>query len=142
MKGKRGLVLIAIAVLVVAGVGMGAARLLGRQADEGQVAAAPRVVETVEVGRFVTNLSDPMRERFVEVTVQVEVEGEAAAAALAERQAVVRDRILYVLRSTRYEDLCGGEGMANLAETIRQALSGVVSAGPILNVYFTDFIIQ
>ena len=142
MKGKRGLVLIVIAVLVVVGGGLGALRLLGRQADAGQVAAAARVVETVEAGHFVTNLSDPMRERFVEVTVQVEVEGEGAAASLAERQAVVRDRILYVLRSTRYEDLCGGEGMANLAAAIRQALSGVVTTGRLLNVYFTDFIVQ
>lgn len=142
MKGKRGLLLIVVAVVLVGG-GFGVFKILGRGGGEStEAAAAPRVVETVEVGQFVTNLNDPVCDRYIQVTVQLEVEGTAAVSALSERHADVRDRILGVLRSSQYEDLLGAQGMTDLASQIRSSLSAVVPEQQLLNVFFTDFIVQ
>jgi flagellar basal body-associated protein FliL len=55
---------------------------------------------------------------------------------------MIEDRITAVLTSKSAAELMGPEGKAHLKEALKTGLNETIGEERILNVYFTDFIIQ
>jgi len=135
-KGKKRLVIGALAGLVLLGGGGGAAWYLLKGApDEAKAAAAAearrqasRTFVTLEP--FVVNLADRQLERYVQVGLVLEVEGKDANRRITERMPAVRNQILLLLSSKLAADLISREGKERLAAEIAVAAAGPLGWTP------------
>lgn len=97
---------------------------------------------TYTIGRIVTNLADKERSHFIQVDVEIWVDDEETKKLLQEYQAEARSLLISILRSTNSEEIEGAEGMEQLAEMMKMALSTLPGGNRILAVHFTEFLIQ
>jgi flagellar FliL protein len=54
----------------------------------------------------------------------------------------VRDSVLMILPSKRFEDISSVEGKIALRNEILQKLNGFLNQGEITNIYFKEFVVQ
>jgi len=144
LLGRKLVLIVAAAVLVAAGT-TGAVywfAVAAPSATEIEQPQEPAKPVLYDAGEFVTNLADQRSRRFIQVEVRLEVEGGPTARELDEKQVRVRNEILAVLRSKTYSEVNGEEGMTRLAGEIVKRLNGVLEAGRVVNLYFTEFIVQ
>ncbi|MDE3012087.1 MAG: flagellar basal body-associated FliL family protein, partial [Pseudomonadota bacterium] len=96
---------------------------------------------------FTVNLADTEQEHYLQATIVLQVAGEAAVEELKKHNALIRDRILKLLSSSKAADLRSVEGKQAIAD---QIIAQVASAADdeeleipdIDKVFFTAFIIQ
>lgn len=71
-------------------------------------------------------------------------EGPATPPRFAERQPMIRDAIIRVLSSKKVSDVINTEGKEKLKEELIEAINEAIGLpeNPVVNVYFTDFIVQ
>ncbi|HOD35791.1 MAG TPA: flagellar basal body-associated FliL family protein [Syntrophales bacterium] len=91
---------------------------------------------------FIVNLMDNGGERYLKVVLQLELSDPEAVAELKEIKPKIRDAVLGILSSKSLKDISTTEGKQRLKEEISHRLNGYLSTGKILQVYFTDFVIQ
>lgn len=144
MRGKMfRIVGVALAALLVAGGAFVAVTwYLGRDRSAQEASAGSRPPMLYDAGEFVTNLADQSSRRFIQVHIKLEVAGKETADELDDRSAVARDRILGILRSRTYAEVSGNEGMGAVGTDIVQALNRLLQDGTVLNIYFSQFIVQ
>lgn len=109
-----------------------------------EAAGVPPMGPTLELGEFVVNLApDPgMVVRYARVGVVVEADRPQVVEQLRQRDPQVRDLIISLLRTKRVEDLATQQGLEQVRRELAQGLNRLVSKGEVVNVYFTDFVIQ
>ena len=109
-----------------------------------EAAAVPPLGPTVEVGDFVVNLAPGpgLTVRYARVGVVVEADKPEVVEQLRRRDPQVRDVIIGLLRTKRVEDLSTREGLDQVRRELVESLNQLVSRGKVVNVYFTDFVIQ
>lgn len=97
----------------------------------------------VEVGEFTTNINDIHGQRFlkVKVTVEVSPDDKKAPEKIAQYMPVIQDSILTIISSKTAADL-DVRNRNNLKTEIKNDLNAKIGANTIMNVYFTDFIMQ
>lgn len=146
--GKKKLIMIVGAVLVIAGGAGGAWFMTQSHAPaHGKPAPKPVVVQYIPLDpAFVVNLADDTEGRFLQLEIQL-MSKDAAATELIERHApLIRNRLLLLFGQKKYEELLSREGKEKLqAEALaeikkifkEQAGRGVIDA-----VYFTSFVMQ
>jgi len=61
---------------------------------------------------------------------------------LDKRLPQVRDSILMILPSKRFEDISSVEGKIALRDQIIETLNGFLTLGKITNIYFKEFVVQ
>lgn len=91
---------------------------------------------------FIVNLMDNGGERYLKVVLQLELSDPEVVAELKEIKPKLRDAILGILSSKSLKDISTSEGKQRLKEEITYRLNGYLSTGKVLQVYFTDFVIQ
>jgi len=91
---------------------------------------------------FIVNLADKGGNRYLRVTMDLELGNSALEDELENRLPQVRDSILMILPSKRYEDICTVEGKIALRDEILATLNGFLTQGKITNIYFKEFVIQ
>jgi flagellar FliL protein len=94
---------------------------------------------------FVVNLADVARSRFLRVTMQLVVESEAHKALIEGDEvsrARVRSSILELLAKQTAERVLAPEGKAELKAQIAAVVSGTVPTLKVVDVLFTEFIVQ
>lgn len=71
-------------------------------------------------------------------------EGPVVPAIFTERQPMIRDAVIHVLASKKVQDVISSEGKDRLKEEVIEAINEALglSEDAIVNVYFTEFIIQ
>jgi flagellar FliL protein len=137
-KSKKPLIIALVAI--VAG-GGGAAYAMLRPATE---ASAP-TRGLVAFDPFVVNLADPGGMRFVRVTMQVVTYSEPGAKAIAESTLTMkesRSAILEILSQQLAADLVKIEGKAALRRAIVARLSKVIKETKVVDVFFSEFVVQ
>lgn len=97
--------------------------------------------QLVPLPRFLTDLADRDRRRYVDVTLTLLVSDEAAAKDALAQMPVLRDTVLGFLRSQGAAELLGATGKERLGEALVQVVGPVV-AGGVRRVYVTDLLIQ
>ncbi|WP_061213813.1 flagellar basal body-associated FliL family protein [Syntrophomonas wolfei] len=97
----------------------------------------------VEVGEFTTNINDVNGQRFLKVKVTVEVgsDDKKAQEKITQYMPVIKDSILSIISAKTVADL-DVRNRNNLKAEIKNDLNAKIGANTVLNVYFTDFIMQ
>ncbi len=98
--------------------------------------------KSVLLDPFRTNLADAGARRFIQLEVELYVADEQAVKEVTKMASQVRSEILTLLRSRFIADLDGQLGMNRLAADMVERVNGILSRPSVLNVFFTDFIIQ
>lgn len=147
-KRRMALRMVAVALVVVlaaaAGAGAGYWVVQGWPARpaEARGPAAHQPGPMFTLGNLMTNLADEGRPRFIQVSVEMEAADDQTVEQLTARVGAVRDAALRTLRATSAADLEGSEGMAALAERLRNSVNEVLDGGEVRRIYFQEFIIQ
>jgi flagellar FliL protein len=144
-KGK-GMLLVIAALLLVCGGGAGAYLWMARSA----VAAAPSAVPLSKRGlvpfeTFMVNLADGGGNRFLKVTLQLVLENQKAADEVLHTPVVLsrlRSDILELLTEQTGAELVTPEGKAALKQTIRERLGEAMENRQIVDVLFSEFVVQ
>lgn len=146
MAGKRILVGLAVLLLLAGAVvgGVFAYRALRGSGTGGPAApgARPAVGPIYRLDPFVVNLADVGRSRFLRVVLQLELDGSAAASELDALGPRVRDAILTLLSSKSSAELATVGDRERLRSEILHRLNGLLSGGAVVQVYFTEFLVQ
>lgn len=113
-------------------------------AEEGAAGGAgvPGTGFTVTLPTFVVNLADPLGRRYLKLGIDVEVVSEEATAELNKKQPMVKDALILLLSSKTYQDLSSMESKILLKKEIVDRLNQIMGGSKVLQVYFTDMVIQ
>lgn len=160
-KKKKGksflLILLALFVLVLAGAGAGAYFFfLSAPSDEklaaeiaqdeakktAQAAHARPIGVNLDLDPFIVNLADPRVKHFLKASVTLELADESAKADLEKRIANVRNDILLLMSSKTIEEVMTLEGKIRLRDEIGARVGRIVGPDRLLNVYFSQFVVQ
>ncbi len=91
---------------------------------------------------FIVNLADEGGKRYLRITMDLELAAGTVVDDLKKRLPQMRDSILVVLPSKRFEDIRTVEGKAGLRNEIIANLNGLFGHESISNIYFTEFVVQ
>ena len=91
---------------------------------------------------FIVNLADEGGKRYLRITMDLELTRGTVSDDLKKRLPQMRDSILMVLPSKRFEDIRTVEGKTSLRNEIIANLNGLFGQERISNIYFTEFVVQ
>ncbi len=91
---------------------------------------------------FIVNLADKGGRRFLRVTMDLELKDESLAEQIDKRLSRIRDSILMIIPTNRFEDINSVEGKIALRDEIMTKLNSFLKDGSITNIYFVEFVIQ
>jgi flagellar FliL protein len=91
---------------------------------------------------FIVNLADSDGRRYLKVTMELELSDKRLTEELKKRLPQIRDSILMILTTKRFEDIHRAEGKIALRNEIISKLNSLLKKGSITNLYFTEFVIQ
>ncbi|MGE4496730.1 MAG: flagellar basal body-associated FliL family protein [Deferribacterales bacterium] len=158
-KSKLKLIIIILLVLVLLGGGGAAAYFLflkpkpspqaGQQTAAQSQTDAPQTETVTQIGElyplesFVVNLADPGGSRYLRVTLQLELTAvKGLKEEIDKRAPQIRDAIITILSSKRYEEINSAQGKMIMKQQIMRRINSLLAAGQIANVYVTEFVIQ
>ena len=111
-------------------------------AEHGKEAKPGAGSQTVSLPVFLVNLADPLGRRYLKLSMDVEVKDEAAKAEVAKNEAKIKDALLLLLSSKTYQDLSTLDAKIQLKQDIVQRLNLILGNGKVIQVYFTEMVIQ
>ena len=91
---------------------------------------------------FIVNLADKGGSRYLRVTMDLELGDPKLEKELNKRLPQVRDSLLMILPTKRFEDISTVQGKTALRDEILEALNGYLAQGKITNIYFKEFVVQ
>jgi len=91
---------------------------------------------------IIANLADENADHFVKAKITLELDDKKLAKEMEERAPQIRDTILSILRSKQTADLRAKEGLNNVRQEIMRKCNEKLIHGKVVNVYFTDFVMQ
>jgi flagellar FliL protein len=150
-RGKKGLIIGALAAVVVLGGGAGAFLMMGAEPEEpvaeelGLPVLAP--IQYIELTpSFIVNFPHQGRQRFLQATVSVMSRDTEALDAILEHMPVVRHNLINLLSAQMllvFEDPAGVELLRQLAtQEVKQVLMQEIGRDGIEEVLFTSFVMQ
>lgn len=171
-KSKKKLIIIVAVVLLLVGIGVPLFLMGGedaKKAEHGEEDEKPVHYETAKLDTFIVNLSE--NATFLKTTILVEYDpslinlgGADGAAAeggghagggdkpaagglppiFEKRKPMVHDAVIRILSSKKASEVLTAEGKETLKQELIDAINEAlgVEEAPVVNVYFTEFIIQ
>lgn len=100
------------------------------------------VINLVNIPTVTVNLADTNPIRYLKIGMDVEVNTTSAVAALDSQIAKVRDSIIIVLSGKTYSDLATTAGKLIIKNEISTRLNQILGAPRVVQIYFTEFVIQ
>ena len=91
---------------------------------------------------FLVNLAAPDQVRYLKVKIAIESTERKPDEEYQQRLSQLRDSILTVLSTKRYQDIFDAEGKKKLKEEIIARLNPLVNHFQVKTVYFTEFVVQ
>lgn len=152
-KGRLKWIIMIFLVLLLGG-GLGVAYFMGfldgfigKDGDDASGGGKPsqaqvRSTPLVKLPEFLTNLSDPLGRRYVRVTVELELISPDVAREVEAQNARIRDAMIILLSSKNYSELSTMEGKHLLRNQILDRLNQILGAAKVVNVYYSDFVVQ
>ncbi|WP_027177051.1 flagellar basal body-associated FliL family protein [Desulfovibrio aminophilus] len=99
--------------------------------------AKPAEGQVVSLPVFLVNLADPLGRRYLKLAMDVEAKAE-----IAKNEAKIKDALLLLLSSKTYQELSTLDAKIQLKQDIVQRLNLILGNGKVVQVYFTDMVIQ
>jgi flagellar protein FliL len=91
---------------------------------------------------MIVNLADHGGKRYLRVTMALELSDPEAVAAIENRLPQIRDAILMILPTKKYEEVSTTEGKIALRTEIMEKINALMTKGQVNNIYFTEFVVQ
>ena len=91
---------------------------------------------------FIVNLADKGGKRYLRISIDLELDGEELESEVKKRLPQVRDSILTILPTKRFEDINTTKGKTDLRDQMLSKLNGLLARGKITNIYFKEFVVQ
>ena len=113
----------------------------GVQPDQGADVKQP-LGPIFSLETFIVNLADKGGKRYLRVTMDLELGNPELEAELTKRLPQVRDSVLMILPSKRFEDISSVEGKMALRDEILDVLNGFLTQGQVSKIYFKEFVVQ
>jgi len=136
-------IIIGVVILAVLGAGgAGAYFFLLKPGKEAQAPPKPVIGSVWAPDVFIINLADADADRYLKVTMNFELSDPLAVAELDQIRPKVRDLVLGVLTVKTFKDLNNYEGKQRLKEEIAMRINTHLTKGKVVQVYFTDFVVQ
>jgi len=142
-----GLIVIVQAVLAVALTQLVIVpRLAPRNAGAAVGGAAPAMPETgviVPLKEIIVTLdADAIKPRYLRINVNLEVVDGDVASTVEARIPELRDAVIMALSTRSVADLADAAGKKRLRDEIFRDVAGRLPAGSLMNVYFSDLVVQ
>lgn len=104
----------------------------------------PKITKEIvyELDTFLVNLSDPGGRRYLKVNIKLRLDNQKVVKELNDRKDQLRDRILMLLSSKRFDDIATLAGKMALKQEIMSRLNSILKEGRVEQVYFTEFLVQ
>jgi len=96
---------------------------------------------TFSLGDFVVNLSGTGGYQFIRASIVVEVDDQKVVSELEKRSPQIRDIIILTLRDQKIEDI-EEPGARVIKNQIMAKINEVLTSGRIMNVWFTQLVVQ
>jgi flagellar FliL protein len=157
-KKSNTLVIALVAVIVLGGAGFGAWRFLPKKgaaaAEEPEEATSKKhskkkraVKSVMHLESFVVNLNGEGETGYLRIGIDLGLEEEEAGGEEAKKKGagptpIIRDTVLTVLAKSTSAELLTVEGKEKLKKDLLEALEERVPDVGVLEVYFTEFIVQ
>lgn len=100
------------------------------------------VGEMFALDTFVVNLADANGKRYLRATMQLELGPEEKKETLEKRLPQIRDVVLTILPTKEFQDIRTVEGKTALRTEILDKLNELFNGESVVNLYFTEFVIQ
>jgi flagellar FliL protein len=155
MSNKLLFIILGVVLLVVVGMGGGLMMMWSKlsamnsqivsaaEAKEGQNAAPEAMIGPImALDTFIVNLADAGGKRFLRVTIDLELGNAEMQEELKTRLPQVRDAILMVLPTKRFEDISTTDGKIALRDELLASLNEFLTTGQVNNIYFKEFVVQ
>lgn len=91
---------------------------------------------------MIVNLADHGGKRYLRVTMALELSDPEAVATIESRLPQVRDAVLMILPTKKYDDVSTTEGKIALRSEVMEKINGLMTKGRVNNIYFTEFVVQ
>ena len=91
---------------------------------------------------FIVNLADKGGKRYLRITIDLELDGKELEGEVTKRLPQVRDSILTILPTKRFEDISSAKGKTALRDQMLERINGMLARGQITNIYFKEFVVQ
>jgi flagellar FliL protein len=91
---------------------------------------------------FIVNLADEGGKRYLRVTMDLELANGTIADDINKRLPQMRDSILMVLPTKRFDDIRTVDGKISMRNEIMANLNGLFGKESISNIFFTEFVVQ
>ncbi|MFZ5826789.1 MAG: flagellar basal body-associated FliL family protein [Bacillota bacterium] len=102
---------------------------------------APVEVKVYKMTKFVTNLADTDRLRYIDVTIGLGLKSAESETFVKDTEPQIRDIVLRQIRSLTATELAGAQGADRLAQAIEQGLAEMLK-DHMTKVYVTDMVVQ
>ena len=141
-------IIFGLIVLLAGGGGFFAyTKFLAPQQNKDAVAAVPAQPQQImgdlfALEPFVVNLSDPKGKRYLKVQVEVEMESPEAVGRATQATPKLRDMVIMMLTSLTFEDVMTPEGKIRIRDELLQRFNQVLRPDRVVNIYFTEFVVQ
>jgi len=154
MSNKILIILIGVFLLIVVAMGGGFFMMWNKMSsmnvqnsEDAEIAMeTEEEVETMgptkKLETFIVNLADKGGTRYLRVSMDLELENEEGVKVVEKRLPKIRDAILMILPTKKYEDIDTVEGKSVLRNEILTKLNELMKPEEIKNIYFTEFVVQ
>ena len=154
MSNKMLIILIGVFLLVVVAMGGGFFMMWNKmssmntvnseEAEKGE--EAEEAVETMgpikKLETFIVNLADKDGTRYLRISMDLELINEETGQLVDKRLPKIRDTILMILPTKKYEDIDTVKGKSSLRNEMITKLNEVMIPEKIKTIYFTEFVVQ
>jgi flagellar FliL protein len=111
-----------------------------QQAPEDKQEAGPGIL--IDMENITVNLADEDESRFLRVKMKLEVENEEAKTKVDSYSVQIKDLIITILSSKRFDDVRTPQGKYNLKEELAYRINSLVGEELVRNMFFSDFVAQ
>jgi len=113
------------------------------QEEEEETVEEETVVKPIfPLKSFIVNLAGENGKRYLKIKMDLEIANEEFNDALRMRIPQIRDSIMMILTSKRYDDVKDTEGKIALRQDIQNRVNSFFKEPCVSNIFFTDFVIQ
>lgn len=102
----------------------------------------PDIGPLYSIGTMIVNLADKGGKRYLRVNMELELSHPEVSEQIEKRLPMVRDSILMVLSTKTFQDISTTEGKNSLRTELVAELGKLFAPDNIVNVFFTEFVVQ
>jgi len=140
-SGLRNVLLVVLALFILMIMTTGVAYVVAKNIAGGSVkyVESSRDQVAYNAGEFLTNLAD---KGYIKLSMVYLLNDKQCEKEVVSKDSEIRDKVFTILRSKTHDSVKDSNGMEELRKEIKEALNQLLNGGRIVDVYFTDIIVN